>query len=271
MSRPKYHDLIPGDFGSQLEPYSFCELKYDGLYAEFVGDANGWSIHGRNGRLIRYGEEPCPECYLRGEMIIDTEWAASSDLFGSFVAWDVIYCEVNGKPYAPHAAMEDIKDCLRSGAVDAGSLEATHALVDFADWVSVSNAERMWRHHVASGDCEGLVFRSADGQRWGRMKRVVTVDYVCTGLKFNGPRVTALYGGLYIGARLETLCIVPIKSPREQAAVVADSLTRDHIGLVFEAAGNGKHASGALRHPRQAGKDGAVKWRPDKRAEECRL
>jgi len=289
--RPKYHDLEPGDFGEQLDPYDFVELKYDGLYAEFVGDANGWSIHGRNGRLIRYGEEPCPECYLRGEFIADTEWAEGSELYGSFVAWDCVYW----RDHAPDSfgdgaallckAKREIHDALRE-AGKARYLQPKGVISHSMCW-PVSLAAEIWETDVMHGGWEGLIFRSADGKRFGRMKRVVTVDYVVTGVRRKGPCVTAIHGGLHVhefmkGPHpgvvglgkvpprriLETVVTVPVKAAAEQRKLGRQP---DLIGRVFEAAGNAVLKSGALRHPRQAGKGGAVLWRPDKAAGECKL
>jgi ATP-dependent DNA ligase len=259
MPRPKYYDLEPGDFGAQLEPYDFVELKYDGLYAEFIGDEHGWSIHGRNGRLLRYGEEPCPKCYLRGEMIIETEWAARSELYGSFVAWDCIY---DGEAI-PQSLTESK---MRLEAMIPPFAKHGRAHLDHSSAIDVREAEGLWLDYP---EYEGLVFRSADGQRYGRMKRVVTQDYVVTGVRATGSRVTALYGGAWIKKKFQTVCIVPIKAPVVQMELWPQRF--DLVGRVFEAKGNAVLRSGALRHPRQAGKAGAVKWRPDKRAEECKL
>ncbi len=85
-------------------------------------------------------------------------------------------------------------------------------------------------------------------------------------MKERGPCVTALYGGLWRRGIVETVCTVPVRAAREQATLRASAA----IGKVFEAKGNGIHESGALRHPRQAGPSGSVKWRPDKAPEECK-
>jgi len=269
MPRPKYHDLKPGDFGEQLAPYDFVELKYDGLYAEFIGNADGWSIHGRNGALLRYGDEPCPDCYLRGEMIEGTEWAAHSDNHGRFMAWDCIYSVtrndlqmVGGEATAP----KDFYDsaCRCEGASDCLDV-FRFDFMDAADHWPVMAAKAKWDQMVIKYGFEGLVFRSADGQRYGRMKRIVTQDYVLTGVRRQGPRVTALFGGLWIDGVLETVCTVPVKAATAQAAPVRD------VGSVFEANGNSVLKSGALRHPRQANSDGSVRWRADKAARECEL
>lgn len=270
--RPTYHDLAPGDFGDQLAPYDFVELKYDGLYAEFVGNSDGWSIHGRNGRLIRYGEEPCPDCYLRGEMIIDTEWAQGSYQYGSFIAWDCIYSGdrvptdyIDGREMLIKALEQIEIDAWQAAAFISG--DATGLTV------SIEDAPELWRDLVLKDGHEGLVFRSADGKRFGRMKQIVTQDYVLTGFRERAGRVTALYGGLYWpSGRLETVCTVPVKSASEQVGLYrCAQLVSPGRRVVFEAKGNAILKSGALRHPRQAGKNGAVKFRPDKRAEECRL
>jgi hypothetical protein len=268
--RPDYEDLVPGDFGEQLEPYDWVGLKYDGLYAEFIGDSEGWSIHGRNGDLLRYGYEPTPDCYLRGELIEGTEWAKGSPIMGHWVAWDVIY--LNGAAPEMYYCRDcpDVSMSLNGALHEINSATANTGLfVHKSSHLPSSDAALVWKDRVLGEGFEGLVFRSADGQRYGRMKRVVTADYVVTGYREQGPRVTALYGGLLDGSCYRTVCTVPVKSPAEQAALWA---IRGHLQYrVFEAAGNAVHKSGALRHPRQAGEGGAVKWRPDKAASECVL
>ncbi len=261
MTRPRYKDLEPGDFGSlRLTDYSWVSLKYDGLYAELVGGEHGWSIHGRNGRLIRFGEEPCPECYLRGEMIIDTEWAQGSHLYGSFVAWDCIYSgeEMPADVQRSNEFLERLASSI--------PLAVQFRVAESQAIISVATIEEMWRLGVLKSGWEGLVFRSDDGQRFARMKRTTTVDYVVTGVRRRGPCVTALYGGLYRAGRLETVCTVPVKAATEQHAL---GRAGELCGRVFEAKGHGRHRSGALRHPRQAGPDGSVRWRRDKPAREC--
>jgi hypothetical protein len=261
MSRPKYHDLTPGDFGEQLAPYDFVELKYDGLYGDGVFGAGGWAVTGRNGAMLRYGYNDCQELYFRGEMIEGTEWAAQSPLHGAFACWDCVY---SGEQ-APASYQQG--RAMMANAIPSVAL-ATGARIVMSESWPICDAEGMW--HDFKG-YEGLIFRSADGQRYGRMKRVVTMDYVVTGVKRQGPRITALYGGLWIDGQLETVCTVPVRSAREQAALVKAWPPGEMIGLVFEAKGNAVFKSGALRNPRQADEGGAVKWRPDKRAEECKL
>jgi hypothetical protein len=260
MTRPRYHDLAPGDFGSQLEPYAFVELKYDGLYAEFVGNADGWSIHGRNGRLIRYGKTGVTDCYMQGEYISDTEWAEQSRYRGHFIGWNCIY---DGDK-APDDYLSQRRALVRIMGQLPRFCQAQDQITE-----PIIRAGWLWKTGVLKECYEGLIFRSADGQRYGRMKRVVTKDYVVTGYREKGPCITALYGGLYTGVGLETVVTVPVKAAAEQRALAASR--ESPVGRVFEAKGNAILQSGALRHPRQAGKDGSVKWRTDKRGEECRL
>lgn len=268
MPRPKYTDLKPGDFSPEaMAPWAAVELKFDGLFARFIGGPDGWSITGRNGAMLRYGHEPCPECYLHGEFIDGTEWASGSEDFGRFVAWNCVYSVVDGPPIA--SAPGDFDDSayrLKNLSVNL-AVEGVDCVDHTSHW-PIRLAKAQWDEMVIERGWEGLVFRSLDGKRYGRMKRVVTMDYICMGYKTQGPRVTALYGGLYIDGRRETVCTVPVRAAAEQARLFSQT---GCIGFPFEAKGNAVLASGALRHPRQAGEGGAVKWRADKAPGECVL
>ncbi len=261
--RARYKDLEPGDFGEQLAPYSHVELKVDGWFAEFVGGSHGWAIHSRGGEVLRYGYDPIVECYVRGEMVVGTEWARASRSFGKFIPWEAVYLEDDAPKDYQHGRRLIREFLLLFPGVDP------MVKANYTD--DIDRAEYLWREFVLGQGWEGLIFRSEDGRQFGRMKRVQTQDYVCTGVERRGSVIVALYGGLHIDGVLETVCSVPLKSARSRG----QAMMRDHydhlLGSVFEAKGNALLKSGALRHARHAGEGGAVKWRPDKRVEECRL
>jgi hypothetical protein len=117
---------------------------------------------------------------------------------------------------------------------DAGLEIAVSKIVTAADYA--------WAH---LGNCEGLIFRTAGG-RFARMKRRVTVDYVCTGADGD-----SLIGALY-NSRGKLIDRVRVPCPDEARP-----------GQVFEASGLRITERGSLRNPRWE------RWRPDKLAREC--
>jgi ATP-dependent DNA ligase len=144
------------------------------------------------------------------------------------------------------------------------------------DWYALDEeceiAEQLWLELVEDGDWEGLIFRRPDGSV-ARMKKLVTMDYVCMGVAesdsetFKG-QARALLGGLYIAdpADPSLLVLKQIVSISGLTAAQREAFwaRRDELeGLVFEASGKVVFKSGALRHP------SFERWRDDKLAADC--
>jgi transcriptional regulator with XRE-family HTH domain len=230
-SRPRYLDLDPGDWEAASR-YGWCELKYDGEYCELRGGPDGWTITGRRGREIATGSEPIQVCHLLMEHIAGTEWARASHLFGAFVVWGAL----SGKGvHLSRIAMLQILASMCHVDLDIGSSQC----------VDLAAAPHAWSVYVDRADWEGLIFRTAGG-KFARMKKRVTVDYVCTGAEGD-----SLIGALY-NSRGKLIDKVRVPCPDEP-----------RLGQVFEASGLAVTERGSLRNPRWE------RWRPTKLAREC--
>ena len=230
-SRPKYTDLAPGDWAAASK-YGWCELKYDGHYAEIRGGPNGWAATDRRGSLIASGSRPMPVCHMLCDHIDGTEWARKSVFYGRYIAW---------------AALSSKGVHLGRGELNEATGAALH--VDLGIQASLrfplADAPRVWDLYVIDDDWEGLIFRTAGG-RFARMKKRVTMDYVCTGS--TGGSVT---GALY-NKQGKLIDKVRVPCPDEP-----------RLGQVFEASGLAVTERGSLRNPRWE------RWRDDKPAREC--
>lgn len=230
-SRPKYADLAPGDWAGASK-YGWCELKYDGEYCEFHGYSHGWAITDRKGHAIDSGLDPMPTCHLLMEHIVGTEWARRSGLFGSYVAWGALSSK------GVHLSLDRLAEFVRA-------IAATGLPIRQSSPVPLRKAPGLWLEFVLGGEWEGLIFRTAGG-RFARMKRRVTMDYVCT--DWGDGSVT---GALY-NKRGKLIDKVSVPCPEEPL-----------LGQVFEASGLAVTERGSLRNPR------FERWRDDKLAREC--
>lgn len=233
-SRPKYLDLDPEDWEAASR-YGWCELKYDGEYCELRGGPDGWTITGRRGREIATGTEPLPVCHLLMEHIVGTEWARnskSSGPHGSYVAWGALSTK------GVHLSKDVIERILPY--LHLAGLDVTEPVR-----INPRAVASAWSIYVKHSDWEGLIFRTAGG-KFARMKKRVTVDYVCTGAEGD-----SLIGALY-NSRGKLIDKVRVPCPDEP-----------RLGQVFEASGLGVTERGSLRNPRWE------RWRPSKLAREC--
>lgn len=230
-SRPKFVDLAPEDWEAASK-YSWCELKYDGQYCELRGGPDGWVITGRRGGELARGPEPLPRCHLLCEHIDGTEWALESPLRGCYVAWGAL--SSRGVHLSRHRLEALVEELAAAGL---GVLASQR--------FELRDAQDVWGRYVASGQWEGLVMRTAGG-KFARMKRRVTVDYVCTGADGD-----SLIGASY-NSHGKLIDRVRVPCPDEA-----------RTGQVFEASGLRITERGSLRNPRWE------RWRPDKLAREC--
>jgi transcriptional regulator with XRE-family HTH domain len=230
-SRPKYVDLAPEDWEAASK-YGWCELKYDGHYAEIKGGPDGWTATGRRGAVIASGSEPVPVCYLLCEHIVGTEWARRSELYGSFVVWGALSAK---GVHLSRTHLEMLVELVADTGVSVCASERH----------DISTAKDLWAYAVMKRGWEGLIFRTAGG-RFARMKKRVTMDYVCTGSDGD-----SVIGALY-NKRGKLIDLVRVPCPDEPRP-----------GQVFEASGLAITERGSLRNPRWS------RWRDDKLAREC--
>lgn len=263
QGRPKFKDIDPGAFDETIG-YTSVELKFDGHYCEFIGDASGWALLSRTGKVKECGAEPVPSCHLCGEHVFGTQWSIRNAgklacgyggvaLFNVF-AW-------NGRQVIESEQASILKMVMAE--LDACALPLSFCC---SQRYPVTVAKELWATKVLVEGWEGLVFKGSKG--WARMKRRPTMDYVLLSVEEStadkyaaGGYAKALTGGLYIDGKLKEVARVSGMTEQERQEFWKN---RDKlVGQVFEAVGRNVFASGALRHP------AFVKFRPDKLATEC--
>lgn len=249
MNRTPYIDLEPGQTPTG---YDLVELKLDGIW----GQATEGSIRSRTGRIKDYRpvDGRLGKLTLIGELLVGTPWSCRGDRSGLFCAFDI--------------------DDAAPLAKRRRALERTFNRLPMPPWMRLVEQyparewRRLWADHVATGQYEGLVFKSSSGrygEPWGRMKRIVTADYVCMGANPGGGRyigsAASIQGGLYVDGVLKQ--VVNVGGLTDEQRQELWRHPGRFTGQVFEAAGNARFASGALRHPR------FERWRANKVAREC--
>jgi len=274
LNRPIFLNYDSGDFSSIDPKFDIVELKFDGWWGQLLIDRDRWEIYSRSGELKKFGTftgslhgSPVARTLLHGEFVFGTEWAKDHpSLYEKLVLFGVT--EMYGSDVRSMS-----NSCQRKLIADFLGNHPEQDIVKrcmITDQYPVEESQRLWGREVVVEGYEGLVFKSTTapwGAEFGRMKREVTMDYVCTGFldsdsdTYAGWGVASILGGLYVGGTLTKVCKV---------SGLTEELRREffdhpdrYIGKVFEAKGKKISKRGALRHPN------FVRWRTDKVAEDC--
>lgn len=273
LDRPPFSNYFHSKGFPSEDEFDKLELKYDGWWGQVLVEGNRWEIYSRTGMLKKSGEiaVSLPRTLLHGEFVFGTEWAKSrKDLYGKVVLYDCEHYlgkDVRKLPLSKRRLLiEQFLEFLRG---EGEELADKLLLIEQYD---VADAGDVWDAHVASGDYEGMTFKSSSGNwgdRMGRMKRTLTIDYVCVGFeestsdRYEGRGVRSVLGGLYVNGRLKKVCSVGGLNDEQREAAFDDPT--QFVGRVFEAEGYKLSKKGALRHPN------FKRWRDDKPVEDCVL
>jgi ATP-dependent DNA ligase len=245
ISRVKYIDLSPGIPPSKK--YDLVELKYDGHYTIAMVKDGTCTFVSRTGKLVNtiFISHSVPNIILIGELMRGTLWAQSDRLLGKFIIFDIFE---SGKLLERRKNLEHL--------LALGIFPSHFYLTDqhpASDW------KMLWEKYK---DFEGLVFKKSDGlygEPHARMKREVTVDYVCMGMNPGKGRNKGVTGSIQGGVIQEGIpvhvCDVSGLTDWHRKELWDNQ--DNYIGRNFEAKGKALFPSGALRHPI------FVKWRDD--------
>ena len=276
--RPPYIDLDPAADRPERD-YDVVELKHDGMWAEVTIHDHLITLDSRNGTATPPTSGSCRsllDATIVGEFLRGTAWSRRSGVggvrrHGRFVAFDLIRLGgVGGRDLRSEPL--SVRRRLLEGLFAEHLVGGVPGWFDLSEQWPASEWERLWAEHVATGDFEGLVFKNSGdvwggGEGWARMKREVTVDYVCMGCNLSKAEhyasgaAASIRGGLFVNGVLRHVCSVSGLTDELRYDLVAHP--EQFRGRVFEATGKGQFDSGALRHPQFS------RWRDDKAASEC--
>jgi hypothetical protein len=211
---------------------------------------------------------PIERTLLHGEFIYGTEWSKDNPSMYNKIA---IYGAEWIKGHSFHEVPQgDVRDVVSKLIERQLSGEKIQNGLFMAQQFPMTSARHVWETY---GIYEGLVFKDSRapwGAPFGRMKRDVTMEYVCMGFessdseRHRGWGVASVLGGLFYNGK--TLLTQACKVGGLNDAQRADfhRYPDRFIGKVFEASGKKLSKRGALRHPN------FVCWRFDKTPEECK-
>ncbi|MCG8435899.1 MAG: hypothetical protein MJA83_17895 [Gammaproteobacteria bacterium] len=269
VTRPDYKSFVPGNFPSEDE-FDLCELKFDGWFSRLDLHGKQWSLWSRSSRLIGSGSLNLsyPEVSLYGEYLFGTEWSKNRpDLYkriAIFGADRIFGLSLEGR--AEYDVYSEISSLIKYYLLQEDILGGLFQVPRF----HISNAPSVWESKVLGEDYEGLIFKNSQaswGSPFGRMKRQVTMDYVCMGFEdsdsdtYQGWGVASVVGGLFVDGKLQQVCRVSGLTDELRGDFF---INREHyVGTVFEATGKKVSKRGSLRHPN------FIRWRDDKLPELC--
>lgn len=272
LNRPKFYNFEPGDFPSPGD-FDVVETKKDGWWGQVLLEGDSWQIWSRAGRLVHSGTIPDNiqfpgRTLVHGEYLFGTEWAKDRpdlyDRVALFSAQEIFGESMEGVPLTEvREHLDIVSKLLNKLPVRSGTF--------VVEQYPISEASRIWEEFVLGEESyEGLVFKNSKAP-WnapmGRMKRNVTMDYVCLDVKVSDSDSYAgtgksLVGGLYIDGVL-TKVAHGIGGLTNELRDEFFKNRDNYIGKVFEAEGKKISKRGKLRHPN------FLRWREDKLPEEC--
>lgn len=269
LKRPKFKNLEPGEFPETGDEFDVCELKYDGWWGQLLLEGDRWELYSRTGMLKKFGplKRPVERTLLHGEFIYGTEWAKDNPSMYDKIA--VYGAEWLGGRHLRAVPQGEVRR-LVTATVDALKGEKIESGLFMAEQWPLERARQMWNYFKSY---EGMVFKNSRapwGAPFGRMKRDVTMEYVCMGFessdseRHRGWGVASVLGGLFYNGKsiLTQACKVGGLNDAQRADY--HRYPDRFIGKVFEASGKKISKRGALRHPN------FVRWRLDKQPEECK-
>jgi ATP-dependent DNA ligase len=252
--RPTYVNLDIGEFP---EGEFIADVKCDGKWVRVDIEGTTATVWNRHGILVETFEIPNEihgHCILHGEMLTGTTRAKADPRYGKIVVFD---CErVKGGDVLDEKLHRRRLWAFRT-LQQMGSDR-----FEFVRWMH--SPLLLWEYVVANG-LEGIVIKDPSapfGDPWYRMKQIVEVDFICTGVSHNRRtgHVSLEASTLRNGA-LVHVGNVPVYG-LEQGTIAAHA--GEYVGRVFKARGFEVTPKGGLRSPK------FLEWHADKVPGECR-
>lgn len=271
LERPKFHNFEPGEFptvGDKAPFFDTVELKYDGWWGQLEMEDGIWKLYSRTGQLKKQGTLKHHYGYtlLHGEYCFGTEWSKDHPEYYDQMA--VYGAEVIDGHAVREMEHKDVRARLQSFLPGLRAERIQNGLFLVNQW-PITVARDVWEQNQ---EFEGLVFKNSRdvwGSPYGRMKRGVTMEYICVGFEQSesdrhaGWGVASVLGGLIPKGSDTPRQVCKVSGLDDAARALFFQHPERFIGKVFEAEGKKVTKSGALRHPN------FVKWRPDKLPSEC--
>lgn len=272
LDRPKFETFKDGDFPSPGGVYDVFEPKMDGWWGQNLIVGNKWEIWSRAGLLKKDGcleaAGDVPRTLIHGEFCYGTEWSKDRPKFYGRIA--VFGAEMIAGEDVRRLSNSKVRTDISMFLRAMGS-EPIAKRCFMVPQYPIAEAPKFWEEQVLAGEqFEGLVFRNSEAD-WsgtlGRMKRTLSIEYVCMGFNesdsdtYAGWGVACVLGGLYVNGELVRRCKVSGLTDERRAEFFKNP--DKYIGKVFEADGKKLSKKGSLRHPN------FLRWRPDKPVEDC--
>ena len=270
IDRPKFRErtakeMFDTDGKSIPRRYSYCQLKYDGIWGLLVISNGKWVIYSRTGKVKAEGVAPEKHTacllgeYIHGKHKIHPK--------GRFYAFDCLWRgsrDLRDRHYS--ARLHHLRNELEI----LNDMKWSERLIGIDEIYTFDKSQwRMcWEQYIELDGFEGLVFKDPTATFYNqdsiRVKSVCEIEYVCIG--FEPAHEDSKYAG-QVGAVRGSLtdypCDVKCSGLNEKQRLLFTESPTKYIGRVFTAKGNGFYPSGSIRHPK------FKVWRDDKEITEC--
>ncbi len=245
------------------------EIKYDGWWARVVVRSGVAQVFSRQGQLKAEKEVKALDGVYIGEYLVGTQRAVEG-ADGDTGVVKVFDCISVG-----------CQDVYLNSCVDrkmmAEKCISGCSFLKMAEHYPADRSEALWDEYVENGDAEGLVWKNSKeayiGSTVWRRKQVFTMDYVVIGVNEGGGRRKGMVGNLLCGLYEEGELVSKVKVGGGFTDIEGRYIFEnfdEFKGRVLEVKGWHIFDSGSMRHPNAVrGVDSQIRWREDKRPEEC--
>lgn len=258
-----------------VDGYDICQPKLDGIWSrveintEAAGEARFYSREGALKATYAVSHEQEPARII-GEFMFGSNWSQHEARKGKLIAFDYVHEGAVHLSYRERLAA--LTEYIKR------SEYGTHEWLQRVVTLPIADADSAWQTYVVEQSFEGLCFRKSDDP-WdaiiAREKAKFTMDYVITGMEEGTGKIAGMCGklqcSLWINGELKPVmnCGGGM-SNEDRRALWAQRTTLPLERRVLEISGFQIFPSGALRHPNVVKESDQMKWRTDKRPQDCK-